>query len=445
MDLNLVRRHWWSVYIALYSILIWPLTRPDIVGNSQSRIFLTFVAVLGGTLLTWTAYPDLRFTSITKIFTFAKTHKAPFIALCYGFWAIISAQFSKTPIIGLLGSLDTNSDGAFWTLMLSVVFFLVYFEVIRDSEIKKSLITTIQWLLVVFVAFSIFEFILKKPFLNPLAAQFELPVLNMGLTENLSGFLVLLTGGVFSFLSSHFNSALFFLLFATFGIGLSVNKFSFIGFFLLSIYHFFRRQHKIALGSLLAVGLGFLLSFGFTSLYNQEAKNTITQKDQYQDRILLYRAATRGILANPILGYGGSQFQNSWMNFLSNAELSKFFLNNFQAKYEKTIQDKNTGISVFLVRNKDNHVTSVSVDSWKAKNQFLDIALMWGIFGLLLYFLLIYNSFKNLTNYNFFSMSIFTYTIYNFFWYTNINIEGIFFIILATSCVSNKTLLEQNA
>jgi hypothetical protein len=82
----------------------------------------------------------------------------------------------------------------------------------------------------------------------------------------------------------------------------------------------------------------------------------------------------------------------------------------------------------------------MSPSTWKAHDQFLDIALMWGLIGLGLYLWLISFSFKNLLSFNFFSLSVFAYMIWNLFWYMTIEAEGIFFIILAMSCIQNESV-----
>jgi hypothetical protein len=440
MDLNFVRRHWWSVYIVLNAILTVPFPNPTLTGNSQSRLLLTLVMVLGGALLTATAHPDLNFGDFKKILPFSKIHKAPFIALCFGFWSIISAFVSEKPIVGLMGSLQTGLDGAFWTLLLSFVFFLVYFEIVRDSKINQSLINSMAGLIVFFTLAALLEILFKKSLIFP-GARFDLlPLLNIGSNGHLSGFLVLLTGGFYSFLSSNFQNTLLFILFAVFGISLSSNKSSIIALSVLSGYYFILRQYKIAAISLSIVILGFFVTVNFVNWYNQSEKRNFSEQSQYLIRIVSYKIALKGILRNPIFGYGGSQFDNRWMDSLSESEIKeyfKYFFSDFT--YISGSRDKENGIFFFSLLNKEKKLEITSVYEWKAHNQFLDVTLMWGLIGLFFYVVLIMRSFKNLFKENYFSISIFAYLIFNLFWFVHPNIEGTFFVILGASCIPKES------
>jgi hypothetical protein len=440
MNLNTVRRYWWAGYVVLYAILFYPLQNPNASGSTQIRLLLSFFAVLGGFFLTWTAYPDLRLSNIKNIVPFAKKHPAPFVALSFGFWAIFSSLFSKIPIIGILGDLNSNVDGAFGTVLLSLVFFLVYFEVIRDQKIKDVLILAMQYLLITFIIFAVIEVILRKSFLIPSALISDLPVLNFGSNGHLAGFIILLTGGFFSFLTTNFQNTLFLLLISSFTIGLAFSKAPYASFAATSFFFALNKKFKIALASAVVIAIGALLGFGFIFLVNQAFKRDLTEPVQYQGRVILYKIALKGVLAQPIFGYGGPQFQDAWRKFVTPDELAQFFKAFYLVTYVRTIRDENTGIEMFQVLNDKNQPSFMSLSTWKAHDQFLDIALMWGLVGLALYLWLISFSFKNLMKFDFFALSIFAYMIWNLFWYMTIEAEGIFFVILAVSCVQNKSV-----
>jgi O-Antigen ligase len=440
MNLNAIRRYWWAGYIVLYAILFYPFQNPNASGSAQIRLLLSFFAVIGGFFLTWTAYPDLRLGNIKNIVPFAKKHPAPFVALLFGFWAVFSSLLSKVPIIGLLGDLNSNVDSAFGTVLLSFIFFLVYFEVIRDQKIKDVLILVIRYLLITFIILAIIEVVLRKSFLIPSALPSDLPVLNFGSNGHLAGFLILLTGGFFSFLTTNFQNTLFLLLLSSFTIGLAFSKAPYASFAATSFFFALNKKIKIAISSAIVITIGALLGFGFIFLVNQAFKRDLVEPVQYQGRVVLYKIALKGILAQPIFGYGGPQFQDAWRKFVTQDELEQFFKTFYLVKYVRTVRDENTGIEMFQVLNDKNKLAFMSVSTWKAHDQFLDIALMWGLVGLVLYLWLISFSFKNLLSFNFFSLSVFAYLIWNLFWYMTIEAEGIFFVILAVSCLQNKSV-----
>ncbi len=440
MDLKLVRRYWWAGYVVLYAILFYPLQHPNASGSTQIRLLLSFFAVLGGFFLTWTAYPDLRLSNIKNLVPFVKIHPAPFVALLFGFWAVVSSIFSKTPIIGLLGDLNSNADSAFGTVLLSFVFFLVYFEVNRDQEIKDIFMLTLRYLLIVFIVLAIIEVVLRKSFLIPSALPADLPVLNFGSNGHLGGFLILLTGGFFSFLTTNFQNTLFLLIFTSFGIGLAFSKSPYISLAATSFFFALNKKIKIALSAATAILIGALFGFGFVFLINQAFKRDFTEPTQYQARAVLYKIALKGILAAPVFGYGGPQFQDAWRKFVTPDELIQFFKAFYGVKYVRTIRDEKTGIEMFQVLNDKNQPSFMSLSTWKAHDQFLDIALMWGLVGLALYLWLISFSFRNLLRFDFFSLSIFAYLVWNLFWYMTVEAEGIFFVILAVACIQNKSV-----
>lgn len=437
MNLNLLRRYWWSFYIVLYAIAFWPLQQPNASGNAQIRLLITFVAVLGGLVLTWTAYPDLRLSKFKNIISFFKVHLAPFFALLFGFWAIISAFVSNVPAIGLLGSLDSNIDSAIGTLMFSLVFFLVYFEILRDEKIKNTLISTIKYLLILLITLSIIEVIIKKAFLVPGALSSDLPVLNFGSNGHLGGLFILLSGGFFSFLSTNFWNTLL-LTFASLGIGLASSKSPYISFAAILLFLGVNKKFKIVLASFGAILLGVVLASGLVFLVNQTtSKRDFTALAQYQLRPILYKTALKGILTKPVFGYGGPQFNEAWSKIMTQTEIIRFFYDSTGQTYVRTFRDENTGIEMFQVKDLNNKLAFTTVPDWKAHNQFLDIALMWGLVGLVFYVCLIFLSFRNLFKFNFFSFAVFAYMIWNLFWFMEIEAEGIFFVILAASCVLN--------
>jgi hypothetical protein len=440
MNLNAIRRYWWAGYVVLYAILFWPLQNPNASGSTQIRLLLSFFAVLGGFFLTWTAYPDLRLSNIKNIVPFAKKHPAPFVALLFGFWAVFSSLFSKIPIIGFLGDLNSNVDSAFGTVLLSLVFFLVYFEVIRDQKIKDIFILVMRYLLIIFIVLAIIEVILRKSFLIPSALISDLPVLNFGSNGHLAGFIILLTGGFFSLLTTNLQNTLLLLLLSSFTIGLAFSKAPYASFSATSFFFALNKKVKIALSSAVVIAIGALLGFGFIFLVNQAFKRDLTEPVQYQGRVILYKIALKGVLGQPIFGYGGPQFQDSWRKFVTPDELAQFFKAFYLVKYVRTIRDENTGIEMFQVLNDKNKPSFMSISTWKAHDQFLDVALMWGLVGLALYLWLISFSFKNLLRFDFFALSVFAYMIWNLFWYMTIESEGIFFVILAVSCIQNKSV-----
>ncbi len=440
MNLNAVRRYWWAGYIVLYAILFWPLQNPNASGSTQIRLLLSFLAVLGGFFLTWTAYPNLRLSNIKNIVSFTRKNPAPFVALSFGFWAVFSSLFSKIPIVGLLGDLNSNVDSAFGTVLLSLVFFLVYFEVIRDQKIKDVLILVMKYLLIIFIVFAIIEVILRKSFLIPSAFVSDLPVLNFGSNGHLGGFLVLLTGGFFSFINKDFWNTLFLIFFSSFSIGLAFSKTPFISLTALSILFGVIKKIRTGLILIFTIIIGIVLGFCFILIINKSASRDFLEPGQYQQRSILYKTALKGIVYQPIFGYGGPQFQYEWTEFVTKNDLVDFFLNSYRVKYVRTIRDENTGIKMFQVLNDKNQPSFMSVSTWKAHNQFLDIALMWGLIGLILYLWLISFSLKNLLTLHFFSLSVFAYMIWNLFWYMTVEAEGIFFVILAASCIQNKSV-----
>ncbi len=412
----------WPVYGFVFPLLFWP--NGGIAESHLLRICVTVAFVVIGGVLEFHTYGLPNRTNLIK------RHPVPFVALTYGLWTLISSAVSRQPTISLTGDLRFLNDGALWTMCLCILLCLVYARTRRDPSQETRLVAAVVSSGLVLSVLGLVEVVARKGLVF-YVADGTLPSVTFPGPGHLGGFLVL-SGALAVGWWLRSNRTPLWLLVVVFvtGFGLALTN---------------RRATLIAIGAsvlaglnqpirmiLVAVVLGVSI-LGGQQLVNQmtaQGVRAFTNTDTAKTRSYLWKAALGGIAARPITGWGGTGFLYAWQGFLSKKELADYLRLEFGLDIKKVTNIFETpgGSPTIVYENHKGKHAPMMLDFWKAHNQLLDVALMWGCIGLVLYVLI-----AALTVWNYYLPGFVALACYQLFlvlWYVPLEVEGIVFLLV---------------
>ncbi len=89
---------------------------------------------------------------------------------------------------------------------------------------------------------------------------------------------------------------------------------------------------------------------------------------------------------------------------------------------------------MLLVEQTDGTVAIKGVSVWKAHNQFLDIALLRGLVGLVCYIVLLWYVFLSMRRFPPLAMGLIVYHAFLLLWFAPFHIEGTLWAVLGGAC-----------
>jgi O-antigen ligase len=93
---------------------------------------------------------------------------------------------------------------------------------------------------------------------------------------------------------------------------------------------------------------------------------------------------------------------------------------------------------VLLVEETDGTVAIKGITVWKAHNQFLDIALLRGLVGLLCYIGLFWYVIRSLSKFPPLAMGLIVYHAFLLLWFAPFHIEGTLWAVLGGACATGS-------
>jgi O-antigen ligase len=433
---KLILRWIWPAYGFVFPLLFWP--NGGITESHLLRICVTVAfVVIGGVL-------EFHVCGLPSRSKLIRRHPVPFAALAYGLWALVSSALSQQPVISLTGDLRFLNDGALWTMSLSVLLCLVYARTRRDPGQETRLIAAIVSSGLVLSVLGAIEVVARKGLMFRVA-EGGLPTVTFPGPGHLGGFLVLSSALAVGWWLKSNRTPLWMLLtvFVT-GLGLTLTN---------------RRATLIALAASALAGLNrpirmiaVAIALGAGVLGGQQLINrTMTvgvrsfgNTDSLKTRSYLWKAALGGIAARPIAGWGGSGFLYAWQGFLSRKELADYLRLELGLDIKRVTDIFETPGSppTIVYENQKGKHAPMMLNFWKAHNQFLDVALMWGCVGLALYALIVALTVRNYYLPGFIALAC--YQLFLVLWYAPLEVEGIVFLLVGfTTAMGYRPVLAR--
>ena len=432
-----LRSWWWPAYAFLFPLVFLPASATDPNADFRVRVYLTLVALAGGLLLEWSAHPEARLANIFAIPKAVKNNPVPALALAYGTWTLVASLFSETPALSLTGSLFQQLDSALLTFGFTVIFALIYAQAKRDSSLVPRLSWAVVFAAGLLVVLALAEIFLARPLVHVGATPDTLPLATFPGAGHLAGFFVLAAGIALAYGYGRYLYALLMVGALALSIGLTPNRTA-IAALVVGSFVGFRVPKRLLLGFVVVVGCYFAGSF--LRLPNPET-NTVSEKYRINDsttlstRLILWKAALKGTTVQPLTGWGGGQFHNHFDELVSRDDLERFLQLELGYRRLVDVVDLSSGEHGYLVETREGEETYYRFLGIKVHNQFLDVAVLYGLVGLALYLALLALVVPHLLALRPAAVGLFTYHLFLLFWFPVIQTEGVMWALWAAALV----------
>lgn len=436
---------WWPIYAAIYVLLFYPtfLVNP---GASLSNVlsegylvrgYVTVFFLMVGFMFEWSVHPGLRFRDARHLPRALRQHPAVALALLYGFWSLLTAFFALEPTAALMGSFFGSGDGAFFGLALVGVFLLVYLQTLRDPGLPHRLAWAVVISGVLMASLAMIEIVTRQGVFYPIHSA-SLPMVTFPQKGHLAGFFVLVAGILLGFLRQLIGVAIPALLVVSMALGTTFNRAALLAVSFGGLWLVGKWRQMFVAG--LVIGLGLSMGWFMVRALNSEGERELANNTTAQTRYYIWKAALGGILERPLTGWGAGQFDMVWPRFLSKEELDKYAQMEWGVKRVKDVFLTPRASPVLLVEQTDGTVAIKGVSVWKAHNQFLDIALLRGLLGLLSYIGLFWYVFRALSKFPPLAMGLIVYHAFLLLWFAPFHIEGTLWTVLGSACATGSLL-----
>ena len=429
--IEILRSWWWVIYVFIYPLLIARIKIMDRFEIYKVHAWFTLSWIIIGLLLEWTNHNGLKISDVKKInFSTFKMYPSLFFALLYGFWATISAFFTSEPATSLTGTLAEGVEGATWYLMVSVVFSLIYIRCIVDKKLSDRILLALVYSATLLSLGAILEIVLRRGIVYDIP-QTSIPMVTFPQKGHLSGYLIFALGGLLSLIIKKYQSTLLMIIILiSFSIGITENRAVLVSILVLFIIFFFlniKSWRRVLILFSVLISAYFFGNF-FVRNANFMSTRNLNDTQSINVRFIYWKSAIAMILKKPIFGWGAEGYYGHWTDALTYNEISQAMRIDFNLQYSS-----NNGI--YFIIKKNNRSQLVTVAAWRSHNQILEISLLHGIIGLMIFFAIIFSAFSSKLlrkNHGFFSLI--AYSCFLILWFIPIESSGVVWAILAISC-----------
>jgi len=429
---------WWAAFAFLYPFVVWP-GHPAHPSVAQAKQYFTlFFVLIAGVLelAIWRRSPgSLRLREALH------THPPVVLWGLLFLWQALATLFSPDPDVALTGSLSDYADGFVWEALLGGVFLLAYRRFLLDPEAARRA----TWGLVAGSALLAFlalvEVFTGRGIYYTTVSPSDLPVVTFPGSGHLAAHFLLAFGVAVGLLAEERA-----LRPASLKTRLLLPVLTFLNSLAFALT--LKRAGFLALAGVIAVAflyrkrLGFLVlslallgtSLGWTLVgsYRPEANRELGSPATLHTRLYYWEAALKGIGERPLWGWGGGVFEHYWPKFLSKERLEAFLRE--EMAWEGKLVEVYTfpgSQPFFLLDRGGGQVTLAMVNGLRAHNQFLEVALKWGIPALVLYLLLLGEAMKGLRFLRPEALGLFALHLFFLFWFSLPVHEGPMWFLMA--------------
>lgn len=426
MTIRLVRDWWWPLYVFAYPLLAWP-GRPNLEAAFSIRAYVTVAFILVGIALELSA-PEWRSASLIRSAARGiARHRPVSLALVFIAWVLVAALFSPNRAIALTGSLVAYGDGAMWMVGMVCVFALTYVRALHSPHVASRIAAAVVASGVVLTAGALTELVIHHGLVYQVAGR-NLPVVTFPQKGHLAG-MIALAGGVALGLAPKVLVPIL-----GFGIGLCLNRSAGLALTATCLVPIPRSRRALVTAlSVLLIAVAAMVGGGIVSKAMTGSAKQVASAHTLESRTFYYRAAARGIAARPLLGWGGGNFEFAWPAFLSPAELSRFGRAEWGFEDVVSAQLSDAGPPVLAVHDASGRLQLVTIDTFKAHDQLLEAALMWGIPGLVFYAALFAFGLLGVRRGEPLSLGILAYALFALLWFVIPETQGLLWAMLGAA------------
>jgi O-antigen ligase len=429
---------WWAVFAFLYPFVVWP-GHPTHANVAQAKQYFTLFFVLTGGVLelaTWRKSPGpLRLRGAL--------HAHPPIVL-WGLlflWQALATVFSPDPDVALTGSLYDYADGFAWQALLGGVFLLAYRRFLLDPEAARRATWGVIAGSGLLALLALVEVLTGRGVYYTTVAPGDLPMVTFPGKGHLAGYFVLAFGVLVGLLAEEsalrpaslrarvllptltlINSLVF---------AFTLKRAGFLALAAIiaaAVLYRKRLGFPVLFLTLLGMGLGWTLMGSYRVEGNRELGSPAT----LHTRFYYWEVALKGIGERPLWGWGGGAFEHYWPKLLPKERLEAFMREEMGWKGELVEVYTFPGSQpFFLLDQGGGKATLAMVNGFRAHNQFLEVALKWGVPALLFYLLLLVEALRGLRFLRPEALGLFGLHLFFLFWFSLPAHEGPMWLLMA--------------
>jgi len=140
----------------------------------------------------------------------------------------------------------------------------------------------------------------------------------------------------------------------------------------------------------------------------------------------MWRAGLVGIGERPLTGWGGNAFVNVWTDKISFNDLKTYLKLEFGDTLIKRIPKTN----ILRVKRADGSPSQGAFIIWKSHNQFIEIALLYGLPGLALYLWILISLLRRKFLSNPAAIGVITYHVFFMLWFAIPESDGVLWALI---------------
>lgn len=433
----------WPSYIVAYPLIFIPGRDYTLNSSYAARLGLSLFVLLIGAAVEWAARPKARPMDIP---VFLRQHPAVAVAVGFGVWTLAASTFSVMPAISLTGSLNGNDDGAIWYFVLSLIFVVVYLYCLRVPGAFRRLCIAVVVSGSITAVLGLIEVLAGKALIAP---SFRVPVVTFLSPGHLASLFVLCLGVALGLWYKRKPWALAGVALLALGLGLTVNRTALIVTALLLLVGLRRPGRSLVAALIVAAGIGsgFLVSDAAPPSTTQGQRD-LSDSASLGTRQYLWESALGGIAARPVTGWGGGNvFSSAWYRFLPFEDLERYLQLEFGFLGLRDVIDDSGILPLYVIEEPDGQSRFFTLSKLRVHNQFLDMAVMWGLVGLLLYLALFIIAFRNALSLQPAALGIFGVHAFFMLWFSTVHLEGVLWVAWALACLPQvrSSLGQQSA
>ncbi len=421
-----LRKGWWPVFAFVYPLFFWPEPFVGTIGHNYIPYqYFTLFFVVGGVFL---IQPYLREKRRNESRYFLR-QPAVVLALAFGGWLLAASLVAEHPTISLTGALGGPFESALSTLLLLAVYVLAYLFVQADRAVGQYVVHAVVASGSLLAVLGLLEVVIHTGLLFPYDAT-AVPIVTFPQRGHLAGFFALSAGAC---LGLFFRGKRFFLLplvLVSLGAGLAINR-AFLVALLGTLLLLLRKPKLFVLAATLSV-VGFAAGGVITKALTPTNERTVTSSVAATARFDFWQIALNGIAARPVFGWGAGQFHYFWHEVASPETLKNWWLHEKFVELESVV-DNSDFDPLFSIRDANGASSLMALDGWKAHNQYLDIALMWGVVGLALYLGILWLAVTGVRYDLPASYGVLGYGLFLLFWFVPLQVLGVHWLLLAVA------------
>jgi O-antigen ligase len=430
----------WPIYVFVYPLFFVPWSNNSWELSRDGRVFWSVGICVVACIALWLQFPKTQLLDIKQLPRFLWKHKILIWVLGFMGWLLVATLLTPVPIHSLLGLFGDDARGALHLCIWGLVFVLVYIQGLYIPNLVRRIVQAGILAGVVMGCAATAEILLGKTLFYGSAAVGTLPVATFPQRGHLAGFFVLVLPmmlvikGYSKYLAMGITGL---------ALGLTFTRAAVLAVGASTAYWALHTPWKKSLQAIGIIGIAVLAGQAWIQFYVPASQRDLGSPQTLEIRVLMAKAALKGIQDRPVFGWGATYFEQVWPQYLSRGDLELYLQKEFGiAKLQRHIQTPGAN-PTFLVKMPDGESTMRSVSLWRAHNQFLEIALQAGLVGLVLYLAILLGVVPGAVRLQPAAMGVLAYHGFLLFWHLPFHAAGLLWALMA--CAALEAYWQANA